>query len=861
MAKNNIFKRRIKYLIFPGFFLSFFLSFSSISYAQNKILSPEEFLGYTLGSRFTSHHKVVDYFNYVVSRSSQIKIENYGETYENRPLLLAFVSSEENIKNLESIRQNNLKRSGIIAGQPTNTGPTIVWFIYNVHGNESVSTEASLATLYALVNTADREKQEWLKNTVVIIDPAVNPDGRERYVNFFKQWGNKTPNPHPDSKEHHEPWPGGRANHYLFDLNRDWAWQTQIESQQRMKVYNSWLPHVHVDFHEQGYNDPYYFAPAAEPLHEVITKWQRDFQKEIGINHTKYFDKNNWLYFTKERFDLLYPSYGDTYPMYNGAIGMTYEQGGSGKAGLAVLTSEKDTLTLKDRILHHFTTGISTIEISSKNAAKLVEEFEKFFLESKTNPSSHFETYVIKHSENQGKLQHLMSFLDKMDIKYGYGKATKNLKGLRYSSNSNQSFSVQENDLIISSFQPKSALLQVLFDPNPQLSDTITYDITSWSIPYMFDLEAFATSSKIQVEREVVKSTIPKLIIKDIPYAYVSEWNSINHLKFLTSLIAAGVNVRFTNEPFELNGKHFAEGSLIITQNGNKLLESSLNEIVISEAHKLNINLFPASTGMVGSGKDFGSSTVKRIHAPKVAILCGKNISSLAFGEVWHFFEQDINYPFTIIDTEYLNEINLSTYNVLIFPSGNYDSVFSEDFIEPLMKWVRIGGRIILMEDALASVAGNTNLEIKKKESDEEKKDKEIDELEKEKPKVPDLYKNRVRKAISNYALGGIYKISLDNSHPLGFGYPNYYYTLKTNDAVYQYLDKGWNVGTIKDKSTLMSGFVGYKVQEKLNDALVFGVQEVEKGAIIYMGDNPLFRSFWHNGKLLFGNAVFLVGQ
>ncbi|MDQ3394505.1 MAG: M14 family metallopeptidase, partial [Bacteroidota bacterium] len=641
------------------------LLFQGISLAQEKILSPDEFLGYTLGSRFTPHHKVVDYFNYVSSKSNQVLVEPYGETYEHRPLLLAFISTAENLQNLEAIRKNNLKRAGIINGKPNSTGPAILWFSYNVHGNESVSTEAALATLYALCQKVDSAKQEWLKNTIVIIDPTVNPDGRERYVNFYSQTGNKIPNPNPDSKEHHEPWPGGRANHYLFDLNRDWAWQTQVESKQRMKVYNNWLPHVHVDFHEQGYNSPYYFAPAAEPLHDVITQWQRDFQVEIGKNHSKYFDKNNWLYFTKEHFDLLYPSYGDTYPLYNGAIGMTYEQGGSGRAGLAIITDEKDTLTLKDRIEHHYTTGLSTIEISSINAERIVGKFERFF-KGKHAEKTAYKSYVIKDPGNNGKILDLMDFLDNLGIIYGHGKPIRKISGFQYSTNTTKTFEVTEKDLIINALQPKATLLQVLFDPNPRLSDSVTYDITAWGIPYMFGLETFATPSDIAVVKPAEKIQINKLVVDSQPYAYLVEWNNLRHLKFLSKLMDAGIKVRFSSEPFFIDGKNYTEGSLIITRAGNDAFGSKFDNFIIEEAHKQNIGIFPAFTGMVGKGKDFGSGTIRLLKVPKVAVVRGNYISSLAFGEIWHFFEQDINFPITILDTDYLNEINFAFYDVMV---------------------------------------------------------------------------------------------------------------------------------------------------------------------------------------------------
>ena len=228
-----------------------------------------------------------------------------------------------------------------------------------------------------LVDPTNAQTKEWLKNTVIVIDPCLNPDGRDRYVNSYNISAGEHFDADPQAREHDEPWPRGRTNHYNFDLNRDWAWQTQKRNTGTLKMYNKWLPQVHVDYHEQEPDAPYYFAPAAEPYHEVITQWQRDFQVQIGKNNAKYFDANGWLYFTKEIFDLFYPSYGDTYPCYNGAIGMTYEQGGI-DAGLGIKLNSGDTLTFVQRALHHFTTSMSTIEITSKNAARVVNEYKKY---------------------------------------------------------------------------------------------------------------------------------------------------------------------------------------------------------------------------------------------------------------------------------------------------------------------------------------------------------------------------------------------------------------------------------------------------------------------------------------------------
>ncbi len=360
-------------LIFMKYILAFLSCICAFSANAQALQTPEQFLGYKVGTHFTPHYKIVNYVRAVAqAKPDMVRIEKYGETNEGRELLLIYITTPENLKNLESIRQTNLAFSGLsnnkTAGSTT-ASPAIVWLSYNVHGNEASSSEASMLTLYSLVDPANTSTKEWLRNTVVIIDPCMNPDGRDRYVNWINSVMGKNYNPDPQSREHNEPWPGGRTNHYNFDLNRDWAWQTQKETRLRMAKYNEWLPQVHVDFHEQGYNQPYYFAPAAEPFHEVITPWQREFQNTIGRNNARYFDQNGWLFFTKERFDLLYPSYGDTYPLYNGAIGMTFEQGGI-RAGLGVTTGAGDVLTLVDRVNHHYTTGLSTIEMASQHAGR-----------------------------------------------------------------------------------------------------------------------------------------------------------------------------------------------------------------------------------------------------------------------------------------------------------------------------------------------------------------------------------------------------------------------------------------------------------------------------------------------------------
>lgn len=744
-------------------FLRLFVFLFALSSVSQEIQSPSEFLGYELGTEFTRHHEVVDYYQYLAEKvSNRVRLQEYGKTNERRPLLLAYISSPENISNLENIRSEHLKST---IGKST-ASKAIVWLSYNVHGNESVSTEASMQTIYELLTS----KSGYLENTIVIIDPCINPDGRERYVNWYNQNKNSPHTTDPNSKEHHEGWLNGRSNHYMFDLNRDWAWLTQIESRQRLKVFNQWLPHVHVDFHEQGVDSPYYFAPAAEPFHEVITDFQRDFQTTIGKNHSKYFDAKGWFYFTKEVFDLFYPSYGDTYPTYNGSIGMTYEQGGSGRAGLGIVTTIGDTLTLKDRISHHLTTGLSTIEVSAKNAARLNTEFQKFY----QHKNYKYKSYVLQG--NSDKMQSLTQLLTQHEIEYGTAHVG-TVKGYNYVSGKYGSMKTDTTNIVVSTNQPKGTLVKVLFEPNAKLSDSLTYDITAWSLPYAYGLNAIASEKTVLAragnERTYSQINRPNTNLNKDAYAYISKWNSMNDARFLAELLQAKIRVRHAKKPFTMDGEKYKQGSLIITKTDNKNDVDFLNKLT-KIAAKHTILLTATSSGFVEKGKDFGSNHVQSAAAAKIAVLSGKPTSTLRFGEIWHFFEQQLHYPLTVLDSDYIDDVDLSKYDILILPDGSgYTNFFKDEKLIHIKEWVKKGGKLIAMGDAIKSISGENGFGIK-----ERKKEKDSTIIEEVK-----TYDERQRENIKNVINGAIFKTKVDNTHPLAYGYDDTYFSLKLSDA------------------------------------------------------------------------------
>lgn len=825
--------------------------------AQSKLLHPDVFLPHKIGSQFTGHSLLVDYYRHVAANSDRVKLIEFGRTNQLRPQILAIVSSPENLRRIEDIRLNNLRNAGIMPGIPDNSNPiTIVWLGLSVHGNEAAGSEASMPVLYELVNPNNRETTEWLHNTVVLIEPSVNPDGYSRYTDWYRQASPQLPDPNPQSREHVEPWPGGRVNHYMFDLNRDWAWATQVETQNRLKIYNDWLPQVVADIHEQGYDAPYYFPPAAQPYHQYLTKWQAEFQVEIGRNHAKYFDRNGWLYFTKEVFDLFYPSYGDTYPCYNGAIGMTYEQGGIG-AGRAINLANGDTLTLADRVAHHHATALSTVEISAKNAGRLVQNFADFYKRSQNNPPGEYKAFVVKGSNPPAKIKAFVEQLDRLGIRYGKaGKVPTGLSGYDYVTGQEAKFAVGENDLVVSAYQPKGLFAQVLLDPESVIVDSSTYDITAWSLLHAHGLAAFASRVRIDPAGQgydfAKQNTAPPAAT---PYAYLAPWNSMQSARFLAEVVKSGIVCRYTESPFTVEGKDWPAGTLVITQADNRK-HSGFDAVVQAAANRLNHPVTPVGTGFVEAGRDFGSDAMRLITAPNVLVLSGEKTWNNEFGQVWFYFDKDVSYPATYVDANQLPSLDLKDYNVLVLPEGNFD--FDDTTLEKLGNWVIDGGKLIALGNANTSLADKKGFNLAKyaKASDKDAALSESDRHALDHRTA--LFKDRSRTSISDFNPGAVVRTKMDTSHPLAFGMRDYYFSLKTSSLRYDLLKDAWNVGYLEDNYQA-HGLIGANVKKLLNNSATFAVQQKGGGQVVYLIDNPLFRSFWEEGKLLFSNALFLV--
>jgi len=518
-----------------------------------------------------------------------------------------------------------------------------------------------------------------------------------------------------------------------------------------------------------------------------------------------------------------------------------------------VYKPEGDTLTLKDRLLHHHTTGISTVEITSQNHERVINEFKTYFDNTLENGSGQYKTYVVKKSSNPDKVSMLLQYLVDQEIEFGMATRSSNANGFDFSTGETGRVSVEEGDYVVSTYQPKGTLVRALFEPNPELVDSLTYDITAWEMHYAYGLDGYAVTGRI--DTEPVQATVEDELTPTIerPYAYLAKWNSLDDLKYLSQILKKGVTVRYAEEAFTLNGISYKPGTLIITRNGNENLGDRFDDIVKDEAAMLNRIVTPVATGFVDSGKDFGSSSVRLIETPKVALISGEGTSSNMVGHIWNFFDQQIDYPVTMINTGDIGSVDWSDYHVIVMPTM-YGSVTNDANLSMLREWVRNGGTLIALDGANSVLAGKEGFALKRKsmDSDEEANSDPGDKLK--------VYGNAERERATGSNPGSIYEISMDTTHPLAFGYEDTYMSLKRGVDTYEYLDNGWNVGAAKIGAH-RSGFTGAEAQKELENTLTFGVQNMGAGEVVYMVDNPLFRGFWHNGKLLFGNALFFVGN
>jgi hypothetical protein len=832
------------------------------------IPAPEEILGYRIGERFTDYRNLERYFLALAEASDRVHIHDYGTSYQLRPLRVLYISTPENLRNLEHIREEILlltdprTLSGRQAAGVIENSPVIVWLAYNVHGNEASGTEAAILTMYHLAASTDPALLAILENTVILIDPLVNPDGRERYVNFVNDVSLRSPNPDPHSVEHSEPWPRGRTNHYYFDLNRDWAWLTQQETRQRVALYRKIMPQVYVDFHEMGRESTYFFFPATPPFHPNYPEAVREWGKKFGHGNASMLDAFGIPYYTGEVFDLFYPGYGDSWPTFNGAIGMTYEQSG-GSTGRAYERKDEHILTLAERAQNHFLTGISTIKTAEENRKQLLRYYYDFWLEGTGGLPGDIKSVLIKQGKDPNRTSDLVGVLLQHGIEIHRLTADKSIRNVtRYFETSPRQHLFEAGTYVINFNQPRSRLAKTLLEPHVELPDTFFFDITAWSLPAAYNVEAF--TARAFVTADIQRITEPVRSDGNISgrasYAYLISWDQDKAAALLWDLLKKGYSAHFAMREFTQRGRKFPRGSIVVYTRFN---DQSLHEDLAELALKHSVTVFPTDTGLSEEGIDLGSNYIRPIMYPKIAVATDLPVIATEFGELWYLFDEVYGIPFTPIRTDQIPTVDLFRYNVIILPNDGsgqgYGRIIDSTAVETLRRWIRQGGILITIgggsQFVTKDASGLTSIVISRQPDNRDNTEDEKNRRERLKRMgFEERYEHLSRDRIA----GALFRVELDTSHPLGFGYDRNITILKRSSSVLQLSERGFNVG-IYAKENPVSGYAAENLVEKIVDTAYLIDYPIGEGHVVMFSDNPHFRMFWHGLTKMFLNAILFM--
>ena len=819
--------------------ISFNFSFAQDYFLENfgpyneNIQSPEEFLGYEIGDQHTRHDLILAYFKYLSSVSERANLINYGKSYEGRTLTLLSISNEENLKNLEEIKTEHLKSTipGSIKTINENL-PIIINLGYGIHGNEPSASEAALLTAYTLIASKNKKINRLTTNSVVFIDPTLNPDGRDRHSQWANQY--KSINLVADSNdaEHNESWPRGRTNHYWFDLNRDWLLAIHPESRGKLNWLHEWYPNVVIDVHEMGTNSNYFFDPmkSSASVKPLIPQENVDLYPIFAEYYVKYMDSIGSFYYTKESFDETYPGYGSTYSDLQGGLALLFEQASSRGH---VQETNYGEMTFGFTIRNQFLNGIATVEAAVDNKM-LLRDYQKRFFESSL---SEFKNEKIKayefgdiHDKNRTK-----AFIDKLLI---------------------HKIEVYEKDdkFLVPVNQLQSRMVKNFFETNDKYLDSVFYDASAWSVSNFYNMKHKAVRSfdVNKLTRVINDMQVDNPKVSKSNYAYILDWDDYNTPAALNHLHKNEVISYSAYKPFSIkvnendNVKSFNRGTVMVPVSKQKVDSEKLFEVVKSTQEKFNIPVFSTETGYSSSGIDLGSNFFRINKKVKVAMLIGDGVSSYEAGEVWHLLDTRVHIPLTKIRLNQFNRISLDKYTTLVMVSGTYNQI-SDSGIKKIKDWVGRGNTLITIGSA-------SGWAIKKEIVNESLVETKNDTIFSRKRYI-DAREYSGRERIG----GSILKVDLDLTHPLAFGYRDQSIPVYKNNNVFLNKSKSdYSSVAIYSKNPHIDGYVSKKnMENNLKVAASLIVSDSGSGRVVLFADNPNFRGSWYGTNKLFLNAIF----
>jgi hypothetical protein len=809
---------------------------------NKEVPSPSDFFGFKVGEWHVSHDQIVSYFTELSRKSPRVKYIVYGRTHEGRPLTVAVISSEENIRNIEEIRKKHVQicdpaaSSSIdLAGQPV-----VVWLSHSIHGNEQSGANSSMLTAYHFAAGTGKEIEDLLKSTVILIDPSTNPDGMQRFSTWVNSHKSYQVNTDPLSREHLEAWPGGRSNHYWFDLNRDWLPVEQPESENRVKMLVNWKPNVLVDLHEMGSNSTFHFSPG-EPkrVNPLIPDENQNLTKKLAAGYAKAFDALGSLYFSAEQYDDFYIGRGPTFMDMNGGVSLLFEQASA--RGFAQNT-ENGLLTFPFAIRNQMTGAISSVKTAYNLRNEFLSYQRTYYATASQEARKSLKKAYVFGSENDRtttfrmaqllNIHGISSFILNRDV----SAAGKNFKaGKAY---------------IVPLDQPQYRLVESIFETRTSFQDSIFYDVSAWNMPMAYnlpftslDVKTFTPDLKGEAFSAALKPS-GKISSNGNVYAYAIRWSDYNAPAALYRLLANEIIARVATAPIQtLTGEVFERGTIIIPL-GNVNTDKALVEKNLSDiADKYGLNITGLSTGD-NAKSDLGSPTLFNLEKPKIIILTEEGVNGINAGQLWHLFDTRYDMPVTLLPVKLLATVNLYNYNVLIMPDGNYQAI-DDRTIEKIQSWVAAGNTLIGLERASQWLlkAKFVNSEFRSEQNDSKAA----------------TYESSLLWAASREVPGTIYEAVADLTHPLYYGYDN--------DHIPVYKDNSISLN-IKDinplnyparytSSPLLSGYSPKGYDKSIAGTPVCGVFPYRQGRVIASYNNPAFRGYWRGANRMLANAVF----
>lgn len=849
--------------------------------------SVQSVLGYAPGQHISSYDEMMRYLQALAAAvPERVKLVQYATSWEGRKLIYLAIGNAQRIAELETFARDmhtlaNAKTSKATADNLIQTLPSSVWLGYSVHGNEISSTDAAMATAYHLLAAEDDPiVAEIFNNSIVFIDPLQNPDGRSRFTSRYYATVGSEHSGDRLSAEQNEPWPNGRSNHYLFDLNRDWLTVTQPETLGKVRAMSKFLPLVVIDLHEMGGDSSYFFAPPANPINPDLTATQLENLQVIGRNNAKHFDRLGFAYYTREVFDAFYPGYGDSWPTYYGAVASTYEVASA--RGEKFLKANGDTLSFRDTVQQHFVASIATAEATAKNREKLLRDFRQYQLTAVSEGEKDRKTrsFIFSNSENKAGTARLAALLALNGLEVQQSEEEFSACGNRYPAGA----------MIVDRAQPRGRFANTVLSQQVDMSAAFIkeqerlrarklpatiYDVTAWSLPLMFDVPMDTCGRAIDVKHKVIAADyrLPgKLTGAPASVAYLVPWADLSSGRFLVEGLKQSLTIKSASKAFTMEGlPRFPAGSLIIEVKNNA---ADVHEKIKELVTMTGTEVIGVDTSWVVDGPSFGSDEVLQFKAPNIALAWDEPSSSLSAGNSRFVIERQLGYPVTAIRNSTLKDADLSDYHVLIMPAGEYEGFYSEETAARMRQWVERGGVLITLGEATRFAAQKkfglltASLEYAYSDSAAESTATPADGEEEINQVAGTLIdnKNAFLKAIENdddkpdYVAGVLANITVDQEHWLTAGISEQLAVLVNGSDIYApvKLASGSNLAWYSgEESVLASGYLWQENKKQMAFKPFLIQQPMGKGMVIGFTQDPTARAYLDGLNLLLANALF----